>query len=292
MIKSLRHFEIVIGYNVSQMDAVITQLGKYYNTFQKVKKSGKKREFNSSESILRELHNRISDRIFSCVTLPYFITGSVKERSAVINAKFHSGKKYHFQTDLVGYFDFVSNKLVYSALRELGFSADVASYITKFTTYKGHLPQGVPTSPFLSNLVGLMIIDNDILEFCRNKGIIYTRYIDDLTFSSDSDLKEYIPYLLNLIAEKCFLYSHRKTLYKVGDVSVTGVLTTCNGLKETQELTSKLEEESNIDKKKGMENYVEQIKKVNKRISLKHLIQKFPELSFPDKIPVKHFKTA
>lgn len=288
MIKSLRHFEAVIGYKLYQIDAVIKNLAKYYNTFSRLKKSGKSREFNSSESILRDLHNRINDRIFSKVNLPHFITGSVKKRSAVLNAKYHSGLKYHFQTDLVGYFEFVNNKIVYSTLVELGFSADVASYITKLTTYKGHLPQGVPTSPFLCNIIGLLLIDYDFIEFCKNKGIVYTRYIDDLTFSSNHDLREYAPNILEMILAKDFLYSHRKTLHKIGSVSITGVLTTCNGLKESEELIQKMEQELDPDKKKGMVNYVGQIRRMNKSGGVKQFIKNYPELSYPEKIIFEH----
>jgi len=290
MIKSLRHFEAVIGYKTSQIDNVISNLEKYYNIFPLQKKSGKIRMITSSESVLRDLHDRLNNRIFSHINLPYFITGSVKERSAVLNAKYHSGKKYHFQTDLVSYFNFISNKFVYATLVELGLSADVASYITKLTTYKGHLPQGAPTSPFLCNIVGLKIFDYDIIEFCKQKNLVYTRYIDDLTFSADHDLKEYIPELLKIIIDKDFLYNHKKTLYKIGSIPVTGVLTTCNGLKETHELIAKIEQEIDPDKMKGMVNYAEQIKKVNKGVSLKRYIELYPELSFPEKIIVKHKK--
>ncbi|RFS23927.1 RNA-directed DNA polymerase [Chitinophaga silvatica] len=292
MIKSLRHLEAVIGYKLKDIDAVLDNLHKYYNSFSRTKKSGKKRDIDSSENILRDLHNRINDRIFSQISLPYHVTGSVKYRSAVLNAKYHSGKKYHFQTDLVGYFQFVSNRLVYSTLVSFGFSADVASYITKITTYKGHVPQGVPTSPFLCNVVGLRILDGEILEFCKSRSIIYTRYIDDLTFSSDVDIKDFIPDILQIINNKNFLYSHRKTIYKAGDIVVTGVLTTCNGLKMPERLIEKMSNEVDIIKRKGYENFANQIQRIHKLGTLNAIVDRQRELVFPGRLKDRKKKNA
>jgi hypothetical protein len=50
----------------------------------------------------------------------------------------------------------------------------------------GHLPQGAATSPLLANLVAKPL-DTDLLAFASQNGLVYTRYADDLTFSSNSD---------------------------------------------------------------------------------------------------------
>ena len=44
---------------------------------------------------------------------------------------------------------------------------------------------GAPTSPILSDMVARKM-DEDILELCEEKGVEYTRYADDLSFSQSS----------------------------------------------------------------------------------------------------------
>lgn len=55
--------------------------------------------------------------------------------------------------------------------------------VIELCTYKGHCPQGFPTSPAISNIV-LKGMDKIVAEFCGEHDIVYTRYADDLAFSS------------------------------------------------------------------------------------------------------------
>ena len=50
----------------------------------------------------------------------------------------------------------------------------------------GHLPQGAPTSPMLSNLV-MYDFDRSVEEIANEFGLTYTRYADDLTLSTASE---------------------------------------------------------------------------------------------------------
>ena len=85
--------------------------------------------------------------------MPEFAYGGVKGKDNILNAKRHKGQKYVFQTDLTDFYPYISSKRVYGMFVRVGFSADVASKLTKLTTYEGHLPQGAPTSTTIANLV-------------------------------------------------------------------------------------------------------------------------------------------
>ena len=61
---------------------------------------------------------------------------------------------------------------------------DVATVIAQLTCYEGVLPQGAPTSPIISNLI-CQILDYKIIELCQEYHLTYTRYADDLTFSTN-----------------------------------------------------------------------------------------------------------
>ena len=56
-------------------------------------------------------------------------------------------------------------------------------YITRYCTLNGTLPQGAPTSPFLAN-IAMVYVDKVITTFCKEHGLTYTRYADDLLISS------------------------------------------------------------------------------------------------------------
>jgi RNA-directed DNA polymerase len=73
---------------------------------------------------------------------------------------------------------------VFGVFLNLGYSTAVANMLTRLCTLKSSLPQGAPTSPALSNIL-MRRVDSRIAGFTRNKGIFYTRYADDMTFSGD-----------------------------------------------------------------------------------------------------------
>lgn len=56
----------------------------------------------------------------------------------------------------------------------------ISSYMTGRV---GHLAQGAPTSPMLSNLA-MVRFDTDVARLAERSGLIYTRYADDLIFSN------------------------------------------------------------------------------------------------------------
>ena len=60
--------------------------------------------------------------------------------------------------------------------------------------YKESLPQGAPTSPAITNII-MYDFDERVGEFCAERGIAYTRYCDDMTFSGAFDEREVIDFV-------------------------------------------------------------------------------------------------
>lgn len=62
--------------------------------------------------------------------------------------------------------------------------SEVATVIAQLSCYEGKLPQGAPTSPIISNLI-CGILDYRLLKVAKKYKLNYTRYADDLTFSTN-----------------------------------------------------------------------------------------------------------
>ena len=56
--------------------------------------------------------------------------------------------------------------------------------LAQIACYNNSLPQGSPCSPAFSNLIG-HILDIQLLRIAKEEGCTYTRYADDLTFSTN-----------------------------------------------------------------------------------------------------------
>jgi hypothetical protein len=120
--------------------------------------------------------------------------GFVRGRSIATNARPHVGKKVVLRLDLADFFPSTTAEMVRQALYENGVPTEAAQAVVETCTLEGRLPQGAPTSPFLANLVAARL---DV----RLAGLVrkwtdgaYTRYADDLCFSSsDRHLNRLIP---------------------------------------------------------------------------------------------------
>lgn len=265
IIKSLKHLQAVLHYELTEIEEILANKEKHHYHFQRskgvVKGIEEFRHFNPSKKNLRDIQNRIHSRIFSDLELPWHIQGCVKGRGNVTNSKMHKGKLYKFHTDLKSYFNFVSNEKVYNGLVDMGFSQKVAHYLTQLCTFEGHLAQGPPTSPFLANIAGL-VMDRDILQLCGQHGITYTRFVDDLGFSSSEDFKELTLTIKAIINKHKFLIGYGKTKYKIGRLELTGVDIGQNVLRPTKKQLAKYVDPLTQDHtRKGLEIYFAGLKK-------------------------------
>lgn len=107
------------------------------------------------------------------------------DRNIISNAASHLGNSYMLNMDLEDFFHSVSLGRVEKIHQEHfpNLANDTISLLCGLTTYRGRLPMGSPTSPILSNFACLGL-DSALGEFGSYGNITYTRYADDLTFSS------------------------------------------------------------------------------------------------------------
>lgn len=123
-------------------------------------------------------------------------------RHIVTHAERHMGCRWLLNIDLDDFFHQISATKVQAAVQQAPLQCDeeTAALIVRLTTFKGRLPMGAPTSPVLSNWV-FRADDKALMFRSRERGWLYTRYADDLTFSSrtaamtEADLAETIAFI-------------------------------------------------------------------------------------------------
>lgn len=104
------------------------------------------------------------------------------------------------------------------------FPRGVRILLTYLCTYNEFLPQGAPTSSYISNLV-MCDFDEEIGSFCEKNNISYTRYFDDMTFSGNFGVKSVI-YKVKAELKKIGMqlnYDKVHVIYNNNSQTVTGV---------------------------------------------------------------------
>ena len=193
---------------------------KQYNSIDISKKRGGVRTLNIPSKRLRFVQRLILDFLTNNFKPHKTAYGFIEKKSIVDNAKLHKNKKYVICFDIKDFFPTINSKRIYGMLQSYPFNANanVARIITNYVTYYDYkieakiLPQGAPTSPYLANMI-CRKMDSRIFNFFKSKSVNYSRYADDLTFSTN-DFKKIHLIMKNVprfIAEEGFKVNEEKT---------------------------------------------------------------------------------
>jgi len=225
--KTFELFAKEIGFNKQVLDNYITFADAYYKSFYITKKDkSKKRQIESPSKELKSIQRWVLANYLNSIPINNRANGFIKHRGIKRNAQFHLNKSYILTVDIKDFFPSISQSMVVTALSKHFEDNDFVIKLSKLCTYKRRLPQGAPTSPILSNIV-FKKIDEDITRFCNSKMVTYTRYADDMTFSSDTKntLHEVYSFLNEILIANSFSINKKKTRYLSGKgrMSITGV---------------------------------------------------------------------
>ena len=164
------------------------QFDALYRTYELPKKSGGNRIITVPHKYLKSLQRIINEGILINAPLSTAATGFRKNTSIVDNAKVHKGNNIVVNVDISNFFPNTKKELIWLSFHKLLKNTHEPCEIkllTEICSYNGALPMGAPTSPAISNLV-LKSADKSIIKVAKRKKINYSRYADDLTFSSNS----------------------------------------------------------------------------------------------------------
>ncbi|MEM6846089.1 MAG: reverse transcriptase family protein [Bacteroidota bacterium] len=112
-------------------------------------------------------------------------------RTILTNAERHLGHSYLFNADFEDFFHQVSYAKLYRIFTQppFAFEAELAEVLASLVCHQERLPMGAPTSPVLSNFATLEL-DQALLTFSEWAGCTYSRFADDLSFSSSKQINQ------------------------------------------------------------------------------------------------------
>lgn len=185
------------------------------------KKNGTERIIDAPDDFLKEIQKTLNI-LLQIVFFNYHPTSSngfLKGRSVIRNARAHINKSIILNIDIKDFFHSINFRRVKTVLELEPFNLVeerefIGFIIANLITYNNHLPQGAPTSPIASNIV-TQKLDKRLNRFSKKRGIKYTRYADDLSFSSnkttinDNTLNQ----ITKIISKENFVINHKKTRF-------------------------------------------------------------------------------
>lgn len=197
-----------------------------YTPFTIPKKQGGERTIFAPVGPLKTIQ-RCLNLVLQCVFSPHkAATGFVPGKSITDNARPHVGRHYIYNLDLKDFFPSVDFHRVKACLKLPPFNltgdreplafliANLCCVQHPDEPKRAFLPQGAPTSPILTNVV-CQQLDRRLTGLAKRFGATYTRYADDLTFSSFTNVYqfdgEFCRELERIITDQRFVINTAKT---------------------------------------------------------------------------------
>ncbi|HEV7643304.1 MAG TPA: reverse transcriptase family protein [Pyrinomonadaceae bacterium] len=186
--------------------------------------------------------------------------GYVTRRSTYTNALPHAGSKFILHADMENFFQTITHGRVEGLFRDLGISANTSDALSKFLTINEALPLGFPASPLLANLI-CRDLDKNLRAHADEVGVIFTRYADDLTFSSNETLPEKIDIEAIVIAQGFKLSQKKFWITKRGQSHfVTGLSVSDDKPRIPRKLKRRVRQELHYSKNFGLKAHLSRIK--------------------------------
>jgi RNA-directed DNA polymerase len=180
-----------VGTTLAELEDILHAGDRYYEELilTDPRKPNKSRIVIAVKSPLRQLQGRFYQRVLlPSLAASKYSHGSRRESSIKTNAQPHTRSRFVCKADVSNFFPSIHDSRVYKLFNgRLGCPAKVADLCSRLCTYRHHLALGLSTSPILADQL-MSDVDVRIGAACEAAGLIYTRYVDDITISGGFDL--------------------------------------------------------------------------------------------------------
>lgn len=264
--RELKSIEKDLGFPAKTLYALSNNLEKHYHNAFIPKSDGTKRELSVPDLILKRVQRSIVDNILVYYPISKYARAYTYGSNVQKNAMPHVGKKKILKLDIEGFFD----NIIYSRVKEVvfykeKFSEPIRILLSMLCYYRDSLPQGAPTSPAITNII-MYDFDEKIGAFCEQKGIAFTRYCDDMTFSGDFDEKEVIELVKGELKKLGLFLKNRKTavIPNTKRQTVTGIVVN-EKINLTKGYKKKVRQEIYYINKFGLDEHLKRIEETDKQ---------------------------
>lgn len=222
-ISSKANLAKVLSIDVSEIDALLKFPSESrYARLEKPKPNGEIRVVYNPTKLTRKIQTRINSRIFKkIIKWPYFVFGSIPNENInnpkdyISCANQHKNAGSILKIDIKNFFDNIHSELVEEIFTEFfKYPSSVARILTDICCRNGTLCQGAPTSSYLATL-SLFSVEPALVKKIEKKGLVYTRYVDDITVSSrvrNFDFSYIETIIEDTLTEKELPINHKKTI--------------------------------------------------------------------------------
>ncbi|QFU21206.1 retron St85 family RNA-directed DNA polymerase [Shewanella eurypsychrophilus] len=232
-----------IDVNIGEFFNFSSMAPTAYSTFQIRKKSGGTREISQPAQWLKSVQYAIIQKLLEQLPIHYTATAYQKGKGIKQNAEAHINKTFILKTDFENFFPSILQSDLELILKRNNIEINSFEYsvISRFLFKKKNdsnkleLCIGAPSSPMISNVV-MFEIDSLLSEKCNELDISYTRYADDMTFSSDKYenvefILEFLKQTILKVESPQLILNNKKTkiISKGRSQRVTGVILSNDG---------------------------------------------------------------
>ena len=194
---SLNDVADLLGYKPKSLSYILyRKLDAFkYQTFEIPKRAGGTRTISAPTAELKLLQRRLSLLLQSCKEeidqragyQNRISHGFEVGRSIITNARAHRNRRFVLNVDLEDFFGTVHLGRIRGLLindTRFKLKPNVATVLAQIACRNGVLPQGSPCSPVIANMIA-HVMDLHLVKLASKYGCTYTRYADDLTFSTN-----------------------------------------------------------------------------------------------------------
>lgn len=209
---------------------------RLYKTFTIKKRNGTERQISAPCREWKTIQRKLAD-VLSCVYTPKVCAyGFIPGKSIVGNATQHTKRNLVLNIDLQDFFTQIHFGRIRGMLMKPPYSIgeEAATTIAQIACVNRVLPQGSPCSPILTNMI-CVPLDNSMMSLAKSSDCVYTRYADDITFSTFK--KAFDPEIAYMDGEKICIGSKLEHILEKHSFSVNPEKITLRRNSEHQEVT-------------------------------------------------------